>query len=98
MSYELSYNTNDKLFSIRNSLQLQEEATMIIKNRENFNNNKNNSNVQLVDLWDECLIPQYERDEFFESLQKIESADEIYELLSQEVSYLQELYVKCAKI
>ncbi|RHZ87539.1 hypothetical protein Glove_33g138 [Diversispora epigaea] len=28
------------------------------------------------------------------SLQKIESADEVYELLSQEVSRLQELYVK----
>ncbi|RHZ63028.1 hypothetical protein Glove_333g1 [Diversispora epigaea] len=30
------------------------------------------------------------------SLQKIESADEVYELLSQEVSRLQELYVKCS--
>ncbi|RHZ80185.1 hypothetical protein Glove_139g264 [Diversispora epigaea] len=27
--------------------------------------------VQLVDLWDKCLIHQCERDEFFESLQKI---------------------------
>ncbi|RHZ81787.1 hypothetical protein Glove_117g41 [Diversispora epigaea] len=54
--------------------------------------------AQLVDLWDKCLVPQYERDEFFESLQKIESADEVYELLSQEVSRLQELYAKCAKI
>ncbi|RHZ80163.1 hypothetical protein Glove_139g117 [Diversispora epigaea] len=32
------------------------------------------------------------------SLQKIESADEVYELLSHEVSHLQELYIKCAKI
>ncbi|RHZ80191.1 hypothetical protein Glove_139g278 [Diversispora epigaea] len=31
---------------------------------------------ELVDLWDKCLIHQCERDEFFESLQKIESADE----------------------
>ncbi|RHZ85170.1 hypothetical protein Glove_71g69 [Diversispora epigaea] len=50
---------------------------------------------ELVDLWDKCLIRQCERDEFFESLQKIESVDEVYELLSQ-VSRLQELYVKCA--
>ncbi|CAG8504127.1 9216_t:CDS:2 [Diversispora eburnea] len=44
--------------------------------------------AQLVDLWDKCLVPQYE----------LESADEVYELLSQEVSRLQELYAKCAKI
>ncbi|RHZ77936.1 hypothetical protein Glove_168g173 [Diversispora epigaea] len=68
MSYELSYNTHDKLFSIR----------------------------QLVGLWDKYLIHQYNRVEFFESLQKIESADKVFELLSQEVSRLQELYVKCA--
>ncbi|RHZ67578.1 hypothetical protein Glove_300g71 [Diversispora epigaea] len=46
--------------------------------------------AQLVDLWNKCLISQYECDEFFECLQKtfyllLESADEIYELLSQEV-------------
>ncbi|RHZ85078.1 hypothetical protein Glove_71g114 [Diversispora epigaea] len=41
---------------------------------------------ELVDLWDKCLIPQCE----------LESADEVYELLPQEVSRLQELYVKCA--
>ncbi|RHZ85179.1 hypothetical protein Glove_71g104 [Diversispora epigaea] len=34
--------------------------------------------------------------EEYNCLQKIESADEAYELLSQEVSRLQELYVKCA--
>ncbi|RHZ79208.1 hypothetical protein Glove_151g114 [Diversispora epigaea] len=45
--------------------------------------------AKLVDLRDECLIPQYERDEFFESHKRvIESADEVYELLSQ-VSRLQ---------
>ncbi|RHZ79146.1 hypothetical protein Glove_151g58 [Diversispora epigaea] len=48
---------------------------------------------ELVDLWDKCLIPQYKRVEFFESLQKIEYADEVYELLSQEGSCLQELYL-----
>ncbi|RHZ84030.1 hypothetical protein Glove_86g7 [Diversispora epigaea] len=42
---------------------------------------------ELVDLWDKCLIHQCE----------LESADEVYELLSQ-VSRLQELCVKCAKI
>ncbi|RHZ78029.1 hypothetical protein Glove_168g38 [Diversispora epigaea] len=70
---------------------LFEVSQEIIKNREN------NSNVQLVNLWDKCLIHQYERDEFFE-FTKVESADEVYELLSQEVSLLQESYVKCAKI
>ncbi|RHZ78024.1 hypothetical protein Glove_168g36 [Diversispora epigaea] len=39
---------------------------------------------ELVDLWDKCLIHQYERDEFFEFTK-------IYELLLQEVSRLQEL-------
>ncbi|RHZ83336.1 hypothetical protein Glove_97g69 [Diversispora epigaea] len=39
---------------------------------------KSHRRVQLVDLWDKCLIHQYERDEFF-VLQKIESADEVYE-------------------
>ncbi|RHZ46131.1 hypothetical protein Glove_633g7 [Diversispora epigaea] len=43
---------------------------------------------ELIDLWDKCLIHQYE----------LKSADEVYELLSQKVSRLQELYVKCAKI
>ncbi|RHZ84600.1 hypothetical protein Glove_79g31 [Diversispora epigaea] len=47
----------------------------------------------MVDLWDKCLVFQYERDEFFESLQKIESSDEVYELLSQEVFFLQELSI-----
>ncbi|RHZ60925.1 hypothetical protein Glove_350g60 [Diversispora epigaea] len=42
--------------------------------------------VKLVDLRDKCLIQQY----------KLESADEVYELLSQGASRLQELYVKCA--
>ncbi|RHZ49229.1 hypothetical protein Glove_527g16 [Diversispora epigaea] len=37
-------------------------------------------NVQLVDLWDKYLIHQYECDEFFESLQKIESVDEVSHL------------------
>ncbi|RHZ79982.1 hypothetical protein Glove_139g167 [Diversispora epigaea] len=41
--------------------------------------------LQLVDLWDKCLIYQCERVEFFKSLQKIESADEVYELLSQKM-------------
>ncbi|RHZ85123.1 hypothetical protein Glove_71g182 [Diversispora epigaea] len=49
---------------------------------------KSHRRVQLVDLWDKCLIHQYE----------LESVDEVFELLSQEVSRLQELYVKCAKI
>ncbi|RHZ85731.1 hypothetical protein Glove_60g74 [Diversispora epigaea] len=48
-----------------------------------------NTTVQLVDIWDERLVPYCERDGFFESLQK---TDEIYELLPQEVSRLQELY------
>ncbi|RHZ46361.1 hypothetical protein Glove_624g41 [Diversispora epigaea] len=42
----------------------------------------------IVDLWNKCLIPQYE----------LESADEVYELFSQEVFRLQELYAKYAKI
>ncbi|RHZ85120.1 hypothetical protein Glove_71g58 [Diversispora epigaea] len=50
---------------------------------------KSHRRVQLVNLWDKCLIHQHER---------VGSADEVYELLSQEVSRLQELYVKCAKI
>ncbi|RHZ78362.1 hypothetical protein Glove_165g28 [Diversispora epigaea] len=40
-------------------------------------------NWLIFDLWDKCLV-------FFESLQKIESADEVCEILSQEVSHLQE--------
>ncbi|RHZ80203.1 hypothetical protein Glove_139g335 [Diversispora epigaea] len=50
--------------------------------------------IQLVDLWDKSNMNVMNS----LSLQKIESADEVYELLSQEVSRLQELYVKCAKI
>ncbi|RHZ73057.1 hypothetical protein Glove_233g45 [Diversispora epigaea] len=61
----------------------------------NPNNNKNNSNVQLVDLYDKCkclVLNMSVMD--FSSLQKnnysfyllLESADEIYELPSQEVS------------
>ncbi|RHZ85083.1 hypothetical protein Glove_71g112 [Diversispora epigaea] len=46
---------------------------------------KSHRRVQLVNLWDKCLIHQHE----------LESVDEVYELLSQ-VSRLQELYVKCA--
>ncbi|RHZ86272.1 hypothetical protein Glove_52g38 [Diversispora epigaea] len=35
---------------------------------------------------------------YSKSHRRVESVDEVYELLSQEVSRLQELYVKCAKI
>ncbi|CAG8568585.1 4980_t:CDS:10 [Funneliformis caledonium] len=54
--------------------------------------------VQLGELWDKCLVPEYERDEFFSSLRALDSAEEVYELLAQEVARLQELYAKCAKI
>uniref|UniRef100_A0A1D1Z0E6 Protein regulator of cytokinesis 1 n=1 Tax=Anthurium amnicola TaxID=1678845 RepID=A0A1D1Z0E6_9ARAE len=54
--------------------------------------------LQLGELWDKCLVPQYERDEFFSSLRALVSAEEVYELLAQEVDRLQDLYVKCAKI
>ncbi|CAG8512280.1 10351_t:CDS:10 [Acaulospora morrowiae] len=54
--------------------------------------------VQLGELWDKCLVPQYEREEFFENLRQLESSEEVYELLAQEVARLQELYAKCAKI
>ncbi|RIA94586.1 microtubule associated protein [Glomus cerebriforme] len=54
--------------------------------------------VQLGELWDKCLVPQYERDEFFFNLRALVSAEEVYELLAQEVDRLQDLYVKCAKI
>ncbi|RHZ80126.1 hypothetical protein Glove_139g354 [Diversispora epigaea] len=50
--------------------------------------------IQLVDLWDKSNMNVMNS----LSLQKIESVDEVYELLSQERSRLQELYVKCAKI
>ncbi|RHZ60317.1 hypothetical protein Glove_355g56 [Diversispora epigaea] len=46
--------------------------------------------TQLVDLWNKCLI---KKNQLFILL--LESADEGYELLSQEVFCLQELYAKC---
>ncbi|CAG8519575.1 1955_t:CDS:2, partial [Racocetra persica] len=54
--------------------------------------------VQLGSLWDKCLVPQYERDDFFENVHKIDSAEEVYELLAQETTRLEELHVKCSKI
>ncbi|CAG8503981.1 12511_t:CDS:10 [Acaulospora colombiana] len=54
--------------------------------------------VQLGELWDKCLVPQYEREAFFENLRQLESSEEVYELLAQEIARLQELYFKCAKI
>ncbi|RHZ79999.1 hypothetical protein Glove_139g312 [Diversispora epigaea] len=70
------------------------------------NNNKNNSNGNGSELtrqikefqWiyprPKCLreIMSYHS----KSHRRVESADEVYELLSQERSRLQELYVKCA--
>ncbi|CAG8460630.1 12752_t:CDS:10 [Ambispora gerdemannii] len=54
--------------------------------------------LQLGELWDKCLVPQNERDEFFAALREIVSAEEVYERLAQEVARLQELYLKCATI
>ncbi|CAG8488095.1 6415_t:CDS:10, partial [Scutellospora calospora] len=54
--------------------------------------------AQLVELWDKCLVPQFERDEFFDNVHKLNSSEDVYELLSHEVARLQELYAKCAKI
>ncbi|CAG8438951.1 5768_t:CDS:10 [Ambispora leptoticha] len=54
--------------------------------------------IQLGELWDKCLVPQNERDEFFIALREISSAEEVYERLAQEVDRLQELYLKCASI
>ncbi|CAG8474486.1 13102_t:CDS:10 [Cetraspora pellucida] len=54
--------------------------------------------VQLGSLWDKCLVPQYERENFFENVHQIDSAEEVYELLSQETTRLEELHVKCSKI
>ncbi|RHZ76273.1 hypothetical protein Glove_199g154 [Diversispora epigaea] len=73
----------------------QEEIALqeIIKNRENNLNN----NDEMLNFEFECLreimraIIQYPLKSTI-----VESADEVYELLSQEVSRLQELYVKCA--
>ncbi|CAG8609833.1 11931_t:CDS:10, partial [Dentiscutata heterogama] len=48
---------------------------------------------QLVELWNKCLVPQFERDEFFANVHK-----HVYELLAHEVARLQELYAKCANI
>ncbi|CAG8460829.1 10691_t:CDS:10 [Racocetra fulgida] len=48
---------------------------------------------QLVELWNKCLVPQFERDEFFANVHK-----QVYELLAHEVARLQELYAKCANI
>ncbi|CAG8512835.1 20395_t:CDS:10 [Cetraspora pellucida] len=53
---------------------------------------------QLVELWNKCLVPQFERDEFFANVHKLNSAEDVYELLANEVARLQELYAKCAKI
>ncbi|CAG8451832.1 13707_t:CDS:10 [Cetraspora pellucida] len=53
---------------------------------------------QLVELWNKCLVPQFERDEFFANVHKLNSAEDVYELLAHEVARLQELYAKCAKI
>ncbi|RHZ70073.1 hypothetical protein Glove_275g6 [Diversispora epigaea] len=51
---------------------------------------KSHRRVQLVDLWDKCLIYQCQCE--------LKSADEVYELLLQKVSLLQELYVKSSII
>ncbi|CAG8620350.1 13908_t:CDS:10 [Dentiscutata erythropus] len=53
---------------------------------------------QLVELWNKCLVPQFERDEFFANVHKLTSAEDVYELLAHEVARLQELYAKCANI
>ncbi|CAG8451995.1 8204_t:CDS:10 [Dentiscutata erythropus] len=54
--------------------------------------------TQLGNLWDKCLVPQHERDGFFENVHKIDSSEEVYEYLAQETMRLEELHVKCAKI
>ncbi|RIB22197.1 microtubule associated protein [Gigaspora rosea] len=54
--------------------------------------------AQLVELWDKCLVPQFERDEFFANVHKLTSSQDVYELLAHEVARLQELYAKCAEI
>ncbi|CAG8608625.1 25001_t:CDS:10 [Gigaspora margarita] len=53
---------------------------------------------QLVELWDKCLVPEFEREEFFANVHKLTSSQDVYELLAHEVARLQELYAKCAEI
>ncbi|RHZ87143.1 hypothetical protein Glove_40g173 [Diversispora epigaea] len=91
MSYELSYNTRDKPFSIHFSSQ--ERSSKI------ENNNKNNSNGNDAESDDlvqtnstnsrismNLSIKSFEND--YQARKKlVESADEVYELLSHEVSH-----------
>ncbi|KAG9298618.1 hypothetical protein G9A89_012686 [Geosiphon pyriformis] len=102
---ELNMPVNERQIKLHDSLEeeylqqlsLEQERLRAIM-REIIQKAIDEYTVQLGELWDKCLVPQNERDDFFASFQDSLSAEEVYERLAQEVDRLKELYAKCARI